>query len=210
MLTAKGLDIADAKFNFSGMYPKASSFGGMSPDDAQKVSIVANDVKNPALTKVDDVSNISKAGFKYEHNPLDNPKVLADAVEDTSAVYGYRPNKTGSIKAFENRDWTNEALVKSYRENRIKYHQENDVNIKIVNTMRAEGKMDSEIARTLVERRNNNRLASYFDENGNITDIDLYTQALEHCKTYDDLKIGTATKPGKTDFESIETPKNFV
>ena len=55
MLTAKGLDMADAKFNFSGMYPKASSFGGMSPDDAQKTSMGVSDVKNPALTKVDDL-----------------------------------------------------------------------------------------------------------------------------------------------------------
>ena len=36
MGTAKGLDMADAKFNVSGLYTKASSYGGMSVEDAQR------------------------------------------------------------------------------------------------------------------------------------------------------------------------------
>lgn len=40
----------------------------------------------------------SNTGFKYEHNPSDNPKVLQDAIEDPNAVYGYSPNpKSNSI-----------------------------------------------------------------------------------------------------------------
>ncbi|MBD5137270.1 MAG: hypothetical protein HDT39_15175 [Lachnospiraceae bacterium] len=155
--------------------------------------------------KGNSINSVEFSIFKYKHNPSDNPKVLEDAMEDSSAVYGYRPNDTGSIKSFANDDWSSEELVNSYKENRIKYHQKNDINIEIANTMRAEGKTDSEIARVLVERRNSNRLASYIDEDGNITDIDLYNQALEHCKTYEQLKEGTATRKGKTDLEIIES-----
>ncbi len=143
------------------------------------------------------------SGFKYEHNPSDNPNVLQDAIEDSNAIYGYRPSENGSVKAFANDDWSDAKLVNSYKKNRIKYHQENDVNAEITNQMRNEGKTDSEIAHALVERRNNNRLASYIDENGRITDINKYNQALEHCKTYEELKLGNGIKPGKTDLEII-------
>ncbi|MFA9379365.1 MAG: hypothetical protein ACERKZ_21865, partial [Lachnotalea sp.] len=159
------------------------------------------------LSKVDRAikSGSRTSGFKYINNPSDNPKVLEDALEDIKAVYGYRPSATGSVKAFAEDDWSDIELVNSYRENRIQYHLENDVNIEIANTLRAEGKTDSEIARILVERRNNNRLASYIDEKGNITDIKKYNQALAHCKTYEELKRGTKVKSGKTDLDIIES-----
>ena len=34
--------------------------------------------------------------FQYKHNPSDSPKTLLDAVEDTNAVYGYKPNRLSS------------------------------------------------------------------------------------------------------------------
>lgn len=64
---------------------------------------------------------------------------------------------------------------------------------------------DTDIAKRLVDERNNSRLASYVDTSGNIVDVDLYNQALEHCVSYDDLKNGIGDKPPKTDAEIIES-----
>lgn len=142
-----------------------------------------------------------EVGFKYKHNPSDNPKVFEDAVEDSNAVYGYRPSKTGSIKAFADDDWSDANLVKYYREKRIEYHKQNDSNIELANIMRSQGKTDEEIARAMVERRNQNRLSSYMDEEGRIIDQKKYDQALEHCKSYEYLR----DKKGKSDLEIIES-----
>ena len=30
--------------------------------------------------------------FKYEHNPMDNPKAAMDIIENPDAVYGFSPN----------------------------------------------------------------------------------------------------------------------
>lgn len=47
-------------------------------------------------------------GFKYKHNPSDNPKVLVDAIEDVDAVYGYSPNpKSDSIGGYANNNNSN-------------------------------------------------------------------------------------------------------
>lgn len=139
--------------------------------------------------------------FKYKHNPSENPKVLEDAVEDGDAVYGYRPSKTGSVKAFADDDWSDPDIVEAYRQNRVKYHKDNDENIIIEKQMRLQGKSDEEIARMLVNRRNQNRLNSYLDEKGNILDMEKYNQALEHCKDYEYLR----NVKGKTDLEIIES-----
>lgn len=71
--------------------------------------------------------------------------------------------------------------------------------------MRADGHSDVEIAKTLVEKRNANRLSSYIDENGKISDIELYNQAKEHCVTYEQLKHGINGNPGKSDLQIIES-----
>ena len=148
---------------------------------------------------------VSKAKFQYKHNPSDSPKVLLDAVEDTNAIYGYRPNDTGSLKKFVKYDWTDSDVVAKFRENRLRYHIENDGYRELVNSMRADGYSDVEIAKTLVEKRNANRLSSYIDENGKISDIELYNQAKEHCVTYEQLKHGINGKPGKSDLQIIES-----
>lgn len=35
--------------------------------------------------------------FRYEHDPRDNPSAMADIVEDETAIYGFRPSKTGAL-----------------------------------------------------------------------------------------------------------------
>ena len=151
------------------------------------------------------IKGVGQAKFQYKHNPSDSPKVLLDAVEDTNAVYGYRPNDIGSLKKFVKYDWTDSDVVAKFRENRLRYHIENDGYRELVNSMRADGHSDVEIAKTLVEKRNANRLSSYIDENGKISDIELYNQAKEHCVTYEQLKHGINGNPGKSDLQIIES-----
>ncbi|MBR5427537.1 MAG: hypothetical protein IK118_04255, partial [Clostridia bacterium] len=45
-------------------------------------------------------------GFSYKHDPLENATVLRDCVADENAIYGFRPNDTGSIKMYADADWT--------------------------------------------------------------------------------------------------------
>ena len=130
---------------------------------------------------------------------------MQDAIEDANAVYGYKPNDTGSLKKFVKYDWTDPEVVAKFRKNRLQYHIENDAYRDLVNSMRAEGHTDAEIAKTLVEKRNVNRLSSYIDENGRIIDIELYNQAKEHCVSYEQLRQGYKGKHGKTDLEIIES-----
>ncbi len=59
--------------------------------------------------------------FKYVHNPLDNPKVQGDAIEDPNAVYGYRPREDGSLASFINGKWNDPIAVEGYRQDRIAY-----------------------------------------------------------------------------------------
>ena len=150
-----------------------AKIGIKNADDLAKLGIDSSDLKNLGIdSKVFEGGGDAK--FQYRHNPSDSPKVLLDAVEDTNAVYGYRPNDTGSLKKFVKYDWTDPDVVAKFRENRLRYHIENDGYRELVNSMRADGHSDVEIAKTLVEKRNANRLSSYIDENGKISDIELY------------------------------------
>jgi hypothetical protein len=138
-----------------------------------------------------------EAKFKYEHNPSENPKVLRDAVEDPDAIYGYRPIETGGLKKFADGDWSDSEYVKKARQRRINYHNKND---SALQQLRNKGYSDGQIAQQMVEQRNQNRLNDYVDKNGNITDQEGYNQALEHSKSYDQLKA-----EGKTDQDIIKS-----
>ena len=148
------------------------------------------------LGKIADGGNITR--FTYKHNPSNNPKVLADAVEDPKAIYGYRPNKEGSLKAFADGDWSNPDFVEGLRQDRISYHNRNEVGVlELISKMRNQGYTDDQVVRAVVEYRNQSRLSSYLDAKGNVIDQEGYAQALAHCKTYEQLRA-----EGKTN-ESI-------
>ena len=111
----------------------------------------------------------SNTGFKYEHNPSDNPKVLQDAIEDPNAVYGYSPNpKSNSIGGYANKiDWSDPIAVKGATERRINYHVNNDNISELIIKMKAEGCSVEDIAKAANEQRNLNRLNDYKnDANG--------------------------------------------
>ena len=145
--------------------------------------------------------NRANNSHNYRHNPSDNPKVLKDAYEDPTAIYGYRPREDGSLAAFADGDWSDPDYVERARQNRIEYHERNEETVmKLVSEMRNQGNTDEQIARAVSEYRNKSRLSSYMDDNGNIVNPSGYNQALSHCKSYEDL-----IKKGKTDKGIIES-----
>lgn len=102
--------------------------------------------------------------FEYVHNPMYNSNVVANATKDSNAYFGYVPSATGNLKDYASYDWTKEDDVLGYKENRIEYHTNNNVNIKALELkLRAENKTIEEIARACSAVRNENRLAAYKD-----------------------------------------------
>ena len=141
--------------------------------------------------------------FKYVHNPLDNPKVQRDAIEDPNAVYGYRPREDGSLASFINGKWNDPIAVEGYRQDRIAYHNRNEgAAQQMVSNMKAEGASIQDIARAVNEYRNQSRINAYIDSNGNIKNIDGYNAALARAEknSYEEL-----IRKGKTPEQIIKS-----
>ena len=102
--------------------------------------------------------------FVYEHDPRLNASAMNDITEDNTAVYGFRPNDTGSLKQYASYDWTDPESVDSWRRERIAYHESIDSMYSLLNTMTYEGKSTEEIARAVSKRRNEIRLEAYADD----------------------------------------------
>jgi hypothetical protein len=105
-------------------------------------------------------------GFKYEHNPSNNSKVLMDAIEDPNAVYGYRPNPASeSIGGYADAcDWTNPEEVAKATARREAYHQKNDSIDELIIKMQSEEYSTEDIAREANKQRNENRLNDYVND----------------------------------------------
>lgn len=111
------------------------------------------------------ITNEKPAKFTYVHNPALNPKVLEDAEVDSNAVFGFKPNTTGSLSTYASYDWTIESDVLIYKQNRIDYIEENDGRLKALeNELKAQGKSIEEIARACSLLRNQIRLDQYKDD----------------------------------------------
>lgn len=109
--------------------------------------------------------NYTQDTFIYVHNPALNPKVLEDAEVDSNAVFGFKPNTTGSLSTYTSYDWTIESDVLIYKQNRIDYIEENDGRLKALeNELKAQGKSIEEIARACSLLRNQIRLDQYKDD----------------------------------------------
>lgn len=100
-------------------------------------------------------------GFKYQHDPAQNAYAMKDIEADESAIYGFKPNNTGSLKTYADADWTDPEVVEKGRQERIAYHQSIESMYDILKEMTAEGKTVEEIARTVSAKRNEIRLAAY-------------------------------------------------
>ena len=103
-------------------------------------------------------------GFRYEHDPRLNPSAMADIVEDENAVYGFRPNETGSLKSYAAYDWSDPEVVEKGRQDRIAYHESLSGMYKMLDAMTAEGKDIETIARAISAKRNELRLEAYRDD----------------------------------------------
>lgn len=103
-------------------------------------------------------------GFRYRHDPRENAAAMRDIVADGNAVYGFRPNDTGSLKAYANADWSDPGLVAQGRADRIAYHESVESMYAMLSEMREQGKSTEEIARAVSTRRNEIRMEAYAND----------------------------------------------
>ncbi|MCR5522347.1 MAG: Ig-like domain-containing protein [Clostridia bacterium] len=110
------------------------------------------------------LTSFAANGFKYVHNPLDNPAAAADIIEDNTAIYGFRPSESGNLSVYSDLDWTDPDIVEKMRLERIAYHKEIESMYSMLEEMQAQGKSEEEIARAVSTRRNEIRLETYADD----------------------------------------------
>jgi len=107
----------------------------------------------------------SASGFKYEHDPRENPKAMEDIVENPLAVYGFSPDpESKRLGPYASYDWTDPDFVAYARQERIIYHESMDSMLEILTSMDAAGASEEEIARAVSAERNRLRLAVYKDD----------------------------------------------
>ena len=149
-----------------------SGLSDVKTSDSSKTDKV-KDEKQLSLDNLDDVRlnddseksrNEGKEKFKYEHDPTENPKVLKDAMPDSNAVYGFKPNSEGSLKQYANYDWSDSEFVNSAKSRREIYHEKNSEIQKTVKDMAEQGYSKEEIARYANNKRNENRLNDYVNK----------------------------------------------
>ena len=124
---------------------------------------------------------IADNGFQYVHNPLENDKVVRDVDVAPETVYGFKPNSTGTLSAFAAYDFTSAMNVSEWKAERIRYHE--SVTDRLNALMLADMTLEQK-ARTAVTVRNEARINSYVDANGNITDRNGYDTAVARANKY--------------------------
>lgn len=119
-----------------------------------------------------------EAEFRYKNNPLDNPKVLKEVIENPKAVYGYSPKEISSLNKFKV-DWTNAKEVADVRIERIIYHEKLKIEKERLSIemekLRGKGYSIEEIARIKVEQRNEGRINNYL-KSGNQKGLEMMKQ----------------------------------
>ena len=195
-VTALSYWIENGTLNGAGEYILLSAFSG-----ALSGGILGGIISG-AQFKIAEIQALKKYGNgNYEHNPSDNPKVLADAMEDPDAVYGYRPKEGGSLPGAD-KDWSNSEFVESCRQERLKYIQEDMKINDLINEMQKNGCSIEEIAEEACNYRNTVRLNSYIDSDGNIINQSGYEAALKRMET---RSYSSLIERGKTPQEIIES-----
>ena len=82
-----------------------------------------------------------KAGFQYEHDPMDYPIAAEDIVVNPDAIYGYSPNPESTrLGGYADAiDWTNEEQVAQARAQRQSYIDENNKLYRVIEEMLGQG-----------------------------------------------------------------------
>lgn len=94
--------------------------------------------------------------------PLRHVDMPDDLLEDPQGVYGYMPTTDSQFHSSKwPVDWSNHSQVASARKTRLEYHAGLDKKREWVDTMRSEGVSDDDIARQIVDMRNQDRLSHY-------------------------------------------------
>lgn len=139
-------------------------------------------------------------GFKYVHDPRDNPEAMADIIENADAVYGFSPApESKRLGTYAEYDWTDPELVAQAQEERRAYHESMDSMSDILYQMRADGASIEEMARAVSLERNRLRLESYKDNPEGLASLkesNLETYGHEDGPTPDELfeKYGSWTE----------------
>ena len=101
--------------------------------------------------------------FRYEHDPMADPKAAKDIIENPEAVYGYSPSPDSvRLKEYADAlDWTDDNAVAEARKQRQAYLDMDKTLFEKLEEMQDADCTMEEIARTLSKMRNEIRLASY-------------------------------------------------
>ena len=110
-------------------------------------------------------------GFCYEHDPRENAAAMRDIIADETAIYGFRPSETGSLRLYADADWTDPVVVSQGRVDRIAYHESVESMYVMLQEMQSQGKSIEEIARALSNRRNEIRLEAYANDPEGLADL---------------------------------------
>ena len=107
--------------------------------------------------------------FRYEHDPMENPRAAQDIIVNPDAIYGYSPNPDSKrLGSFADADWTDAETVAQGRKEREAYHASMAELYRMIEDMLGQAKNVEEIARAVSRRRNELRLESYGDDTENL------------------------------------------
>ena len=138
-------------------------------------------------------------GFKYVHDPRDNPEAMADIIENADAVYGFSPDpESKRLGTYAEYDWTDPELVAQAQEQRREYHESMESMMDILTQMREDGVSTEEMARAVSLERNRLRIEVYKDDPEGLAQVkqsNLDTYGHEDGPTPDELfeKYGSWT-----------------
>lgn len=144
-----------------------------------------------ALINVRAVADENTEGFKYEHDPRTNSKVMEDIVVDPTAIFGFAPDPESTrLGSYASYDWSDPNVVNKSVKDRIDYLLSYSAMYTKWEEMEKAGKSTEEIARTVSAMRNQMRLDSYKDDPvglAKVKESNLKTYGNENGPTADSL-----------------------
>ena len=130
-------------------------------------------------------------GFRYNHDPMQDPRAAKDIIVDENAIYGYSPNPDSErLGEYASYDWSNPSVVWKARQNRMKYLEQDAVLYQTLAVCNAQGKSIEETARQVSRMRNVIRLQSYENDPVGLSKVrasNLKTYGNEEGPTADSL-----------------------